>query len=226
MLPFAAAINVPVVSMGPTMLKEDVDAALFQELSAAPVIPAAAEETITPLLVTVTPGLIAISPAMARFAVALIVRSVVIANPALFVIPKLPAPLEPSIVTPVPLRVITPVVPLKVPFTERLPPTPIVRVAPANVAPELTVREELMTLSAFKVTVPALVAIITPPVPANVAGNSKPVVAVVLYASVALPPYVGTAETVAVPAIVSIPFTITVTVVIVLTPEPPRVRLE
>ena len=80
-----------------------------------------------------------------------------------------------------------------------------------------------MTLAAPKVTVPELV-MITPPVPANVAGNSGPVVAVVLYTSVAAAPYVGTTEAVAVPAIVRIPFT--VTPVVVLAPEPPRVRLE
>ena len=80
-----------------------------------------------------------------------------------------------------------------------------------------------MTLAAPKVTVPAL-AMITPPVPVNVAGNSKPVVAVVLYASVAAAPYVGSAETDAVPAIVRIPFTVTPAVV--LAPELLRVRLE
>ena len=74
MLPDKFAVNVPVASMGPVMLKEDVASALFQvELTAAPVIPAAALETITPLLVTVTPLLIAMSPATVRFAVALIV---------------------------------------------------------------------------------------------------------------------------------------------------------
>ena len=47
----------------------------------------------------------------------------------------IPAPPEPSIVAPAPLRVIAPVVPLKVPFTRRLPPTPMVYVKPANVEP-------------------------------------------------------------------------------------------
>ena len=75
MLPAAVAVNVPVVSMGPAMLKEDVAAALFQvEVPSAPVMPVAVlVETITPLLVTVTPLLIAMGPAMVRFAVALIV---------------------------------------------------------------------------------------------------------------------------------------------------------
>ena len=137
----------------------------------------------------------------------------------------IPAPPEPSIVAPAPLRVIAPVVPLKVPFTRRLPPTPMVYVKPANVEPELTVSEALMVLLAFKVIVPVL-AIITPPEPENAAGHSTPAASdvAVLYASVALAPYVGTTEAVAVPAIVRMPFT--VTPVVVLAPEPLKVRLE
>ena len=82
-----------------------------------------------------------------------------------------------------------------------------------------------MILAAPKVIAPVL-AIITPPVPANVAGNSNPVASgvAVLYASVAARPYVGATEAVAVPAIVRILFT--VTPVVVLASEPPRVRLE
>ena len=74
-LPAAVAVSVPVVSMGPAMLKEDVEAALFQvEVPAPPVIPVAAlVETIMPLLVTVTPVAIAMGPAMVRFAVTLTV---------------------------------------------------------------------------------------------------------------------------------------------------------
>ena len=76
-----------------------------------------------------------------------------------------------------------------------------------------------------KVIVPVL-AIITPPVPENAAGHSKPTDSpvAVLYASVAARPYVGATEAVAVPAIVRILFT--VTPVVVLASEPPRVRLE
>ena len=75
MLPVAVAVNVPLgASMGPAILKEDVDTALFQmEVPSAPIIPVAAVETITPLLVTVTALLIFIGHAMVRFAVALIV---------------------------------------------------------------------------------------------------------------------------------------------------------
>ena len=52
-------------------------------------------------------------------------------NPVVF---EIPVPPEPSIVAPAPLRVISPV-PLKVPFTRRLPPTPMVYVEVASVAP-------------------------------------------------------------------------------------------
>ena len=137
-LPAAVAVNMPVVSMGPTMLKEDVEAALFQvEAPSPPIIPVAAVETIMPLLVTVTPLLIFIGHAMVRFAVELTVRFAVIVNPVVF---EIPVPPDPSMVAPAPLRVISPE-PLKVPFTRRLPPTPIVYVEPDSVAPELTVSE-------------------------------------------------------------------------------------
>ena len=137
-LPVAVAVNVPVASIGPAIVKEDVDRALFQvELPAAPIIPVAAVETIMPLLVTVTPLLMFIGHAMVRFAVELTVRFAVIVNPVVF---EIPVPPDPSMVAPAPLRVISPV-PLKVPFTRRLPPTPMVFPPLANVAPELTVRE-------------------------------------------------------------------------------------
>ena len=156
MLPVAVAVNVPVVSMGPAMVKEE-DSALFQmEVPSIPIIPVAAVETITPLLVTVTPLLIFIGHAMVRFAVELIVRFAVIVNPVLFVIP---APPEPSIVVPAPLRVISPE-PLKVPFTRRLPPTPMVNVEPANVAPGLTLRALLTVVLTPNVVVPPDVEIV------------------------------------------------------------------
>ena len=137
-LPATVAVSVPVVSMGPAMLKEDVEAALLQvEAPSPPIIPVAAVETIMPLLVTVTPLLIFIGHAMVRFAVELTVRFAVIVNPVVF---EIPVPPDPSMVAPAPLRVISPE-PLKVPFTRRLPPTPMVYVEPANVAPGLTVRE-------------------------------------------------------------------------------------
>ena len=138
-LPVAVAVSVPVVSMGPATIKEDVDRALFQvELPAIPAIPVAAlVETIMPLLVTVTPLLMVIGHAMVRFAVELTVRFAVIVNPVVF---EIPVPPDPSMVAPAPLRVISPV-PLKVPFTRRLPPTLMVYPPLASVAPELTVRE-------------------------------------------------------------------------------------
>ena len=138
-LPVAVAVSVPVASMGPATLKEDVDRALFQvEVTSTPVMPVAAlVETIMPLLVTVTPLAIAMGPAIVRFAVGLTVWFAVIDSPA---VSEIPVPPDPSMVAPAPLKVISPE-PLKVPFTRRLPPTPIVYVEPASVAPELTVRE-------------------------------------------------------------------------------------
>ena len=138
-LPAMVAVSVPVVSMGPAILKEDVASALFQvEPASMPAIPVAAlVETIMPLLVTVTPLLMVIGHAMVRFAVELTVRFAVIVNPVVF---EIPVPPDPSMVAPAPLKVISPV-PLKVPFTRRLPPTPMVNPPLANVAPELTVRE-------------------------------------------------------------------------------------
>ena len=139
-LPVAVAVNVPEgLNMGPAILKEDVEVALFHmELASTPVMPVAAlVETIMPLLVTVTPLLMFIGHAMVRFAVELTVRFAVIVNPVVF---EIPVPPDPSMVAPAPLKVIRPE-PLKVPFTRRLPPTPMVYVEPASVEPELTVRE-------------------------------------------------------------------------------------
>ena len=152
-MPVVVAVSVPVVSIGPVMLKEDVEAALFQvELASIPVIPVAAlVETIMPLLVTVTPLLMVIGHAMVRFAVELTVRFTVIVNPVVF---EIPVPPLPSIVAPAPLRVIRPE-PLKVPFTRRLPPTPMVYVEPANVEPELTLRAPLIVVLAPRVVVSA-----------------------------------------------------------------------
>ena len=138
MLPVAVAVNVPVVSMGPAILKEDVDKALFQvEVPSTPVMPVAAlVDTIIPLLVTVTPLLMAMGPAMVRFAVALTVWFAVIDNPVVF---EIPVPPDPSMVAPAPLKVIRPE-PLKVPLTERLPPNPMVYVEVASVVPLPIVR--------------------------------------------------------------------------------------
>ena len=142
-LPVAVAVSVPVVSMGPATLKEDVDRALFQvEVTSTPVMPVAAlVETIMPLLVTVTPLAIAMGPAIVRFAVGLTVWFAVIDNPAVF---EIPVPPDPSMVAPAPLKVISPE-PLKVPFTRRLPPTPIVYVEVASVVPLPIVRLPEMT---------------------------------------------------------------------------------
>ena len=156
-LPTAVAVSVPVVSMGPATLKEDVDRALFQvESPSPPIIPVAAVETIMPLLVTVTPLLIFIGHAMVRFAVELTVRFAVIVNPVVF---EIPVPPDPSMVAPAPLKVIRPE-PLKVPFTRRLPPTPIVYGEPASVAPELTVRAPLIVVLVPNVVVPVGIKII------------------------------------------------------------------
>ena len=151
-LPTAVAVSVPVVSMGPATLKEDVDRALFQvEVPSTPAMPVATlVETIMPLLVTVTPLLMVIGHAMVRFAVGLTVRFAVIVNPVVF---EIPVPPDPSMVAPAPLKVIRPE-PLKVPFTRRLPPTPMVYVEPANVAPELTVRALLIVVLTPNVVVP------------------------------------------------------------------------
>ena len=83
----------------------------------------------------------------------------------------------------------------------------------------------LNTFAPFIVIAPVLV-MITPPVAANGVIHSGPAVraVVVLYCRVADEPYVGVAETVAVPVIVSIPLTVGI-VVNVLTPEVERVRL-
>ena len=56
-------------------------------------------------------------------------------------------------VAPAPFNVIRPE-PLNVPFTRRLPPTPMVYVEPANVAPELTVRAPLIVVLTPNVVVP------------------------------------------------------------------------
>ena len=164
-LPVAVAVSVPVVSMGPATLKEDVERALFQvEPVSTPVMPVAAlVETIMPLLVTVTPLAIAMGPAITRFAVGLNVRFAVIDNPAVF---EIPVPPDPSMVAPAPLKVIRPE-PLKVPLTERLPPTPIVYVEPASVAPELTVRALLIVVLTPNVVIPVEIVKLLNVVPAE-----------------------------------------------------------
>ena len=164
-LPAAVAVSVPVVSMGPAILKEDVDRALFQvEVPSTPVMPVAAlVETIIPLLVTVTPLAMAMGPAIVRFAVGLTVWFAVIDNPA---VSEIPVPPDPSMVAPAPLRVIRPE-PLKVPFTRRLPPTPIVYVEPASVAPELMVRALLMVVLTPNVVVPVRIVRLLNVVPAE-----------------------------------------------------------
>ena len=85
--------------------------------------------------------------------------------------------------------------------------------------------EVLNTLAPFSVIAPVL-AMITPPVAANGVIHSGPAAraVVVLYCRVAAEPYVGAAETVAVPVMESIPLTAG-TVVRVLTPDVERVRL-
>ncbi len=95
-----------------------------------------------------------------------------------------------------------------------------------NVAPEFMVNgtEVLRTFAPFKVIAPVF-AIITPPVAANGVIHSAPAVrgVAVLYLSVAAVPYIGAAETVAVPSIERIPLTLTP--VVVFAPLPESVKL-
>ena len=84
--------------------------------------------------------------------------------------------------------------------------------------------EILKTFDSLSVISPVF-AIITPPVASNGVIHSGPEFrdVAVLYCNVAAPPYVGAAETVPVPAIERIPFTVIPVVVFI--PLPDRVRL-
>ena len=86
--------------------------------------------------------------------------------------------------------------------------------------------EAFRTLAAFMVMVPVLL-IFTPPVAAKGVIHSAPAFleVAVLYINVALVPYVGAAETVAVPSIETIPTTVQFPVVSVFVPELEKVRL-
>jgi hypothetical protein len=121
----------------------------------------------------------------------------------------------PPIVYPA-LEKVTVLVPtLKLPLLVQLPPAVKAKFPVANVAPLLIVSGALTTLAAFIVIVPVL-AITTPPVPANVVIHSSDeavLAVVVLYR-----------RTVAVPSKESMPFTVGV-VANVFTPEPESVRL-
>ena len=136
------------------------------------------------------------------------------ATPAVFVTDTFPVVEKPAIFDVlVPLMVIFETLAIKVPLFTNPPPnvrSKLLVGSVFNVAEELLIlRVALITFAPPRVTVPALLAIITPPEPFQVSGNSAPVICapLPLYCKVAPEPYTGNAVAVVVPSIESMPLT-------------------
>ena len=153
-----------------------------------------------------------------------------VAVPEAFVIETNPVVVNPAMLwTDIVLSIIIGELPaVKVPLFTKLPPKFTWRFPVAIVAPLAIVKGafELNTLAAFIVMIPVLI-VVTPPVAANGEIHSTPAVldVVVLYCSFEAAPYVGAAETVAVPSIDTVEFTVQFAVVNVLIPELENVKL-
>ncbi len=144
---FADAIRVPVDKRGLAIFSIELAAFTQVEPATEPVMPPAAEEVIVPLFVTVIAPLIAIVPEKVRLAVERIdFAPVLIVNVAVFVMEPVP-----STFVPLPLSVTAPV-PLRVPFTTKLPTTPRANVD-MLIVPDITVRSPFTVVAAPSVAV-------------------------------------------------------------------------
>ena len=115
---------------------------------------------------------------------------------------------------PAPLIVMLDPLAIKVPLFTKLPPkvrSKLLAASVFNVAEGLLMLSgALITFAPPRVTVPTVLAIITPPEPFQVSGNSGPVIWAPppLYCNVAPEPYIGNAVAVVVPSIESMRLTV------------------